>query len=254
MSKRSSVLLLFVVGCSSNPVAYQSGSPWPQFPRRRRARRPQQRRADAHRRQVLVLPHRQGHLQLARGRQRRHHLRRLRRSHLLRARSRRQRQVEAAHRRDHRLRRAARRSRPRLLRLRRRHPARARRQDGQPRSGRRPPTIPASTGAFINWFEGNVAIGPAGTLYAPNDNRFVYARRSQRRQHRRAAAPRPIRPGRSPAFDAAGDLYIGNNNLVRSSRARTLFAFDRERRRRLGSSRRPRQRRREPAHHAATAT
>ncbi len=35
-----------------------------------------------------------------------------------------------------------------------------------------PPTI---NSAFINWFEGNVAIGPSGTLYVPNDNFFVYA-------------------------------------------------------------------------------
>jgi outer membrane protein assembly factor BamB len=29
--------------------------------------------------------------------------------------------------------------------------------------------------AFINWFEGNVAIGKRGDLYAPNDNFAVYA-------------------------------------------------------------------------------
>ena len=33
----------------------------------------------------------------------------------------------------------------------------------------------SETGAFINWFEGNVAIGPDGTLYAPNDNFCTYA-------------------------------------------------------------------------------
>ena len=34
---------------------------------------------------------------------------------------------------------------------------------------------PAVNGAFINWFEGNVAIGADGTLYVPNDNFFTYA-------------------------------------------------------------------------------
>jgi outer membrane protein assembly factor BamB len=33
----------------------------------------------------------------------------------------------------------------------------------------------SETGAFINWFEGNVAIGADGTLYAPNDNFCTYA-------------------------------------------------------------------------------
>ncbi len=34
---------------------------------------------------------------------------------------------------------------------------------------------PPSDGAFINWFEGNVAMGADGTLYVPNDNFFTYA-------------------------------------------------------------------------------
>ena len=34
---------------------------------------------------------------------------------------------------------------------------------------------PSVSGAFINWFEGNVALGADGTLYAPNDNFFTYA-------------------------------------------------------------------------------
>jgi len=34
---------------------------------------------------------------------------------------------------------------------------------------------PAMNEAFINWFEGNVAMGPSGTLYVPNDNFFFYA-------------------------------------------------------------------------------
>ena len=34
---------------------------------------------------------------------------------------------------------------------------------------------PAANGAFITWFEGNVAMAPDGTLYAPNDNYCTYA-------------------------------------------------------------------------------
>lgn len=36
-------------------------------------------------------------------------------------------------------------------------------------------TPPTKTGAFINWFEGNVAIAADGTLYVPNDDYRVYA-------------------------------------------------------------------------------
>ena len=38
---------------------------------------------------------------------------------------------------------------------------------------------PAVNDAFINWFEGNVAMGVDGTLYVPNDNFFTYAHRSR---------------------------------------------------------------------------
>jgi len=34
---------------------------------------------------------------------------------------------------------------------------------------------PSDTGALINWFEGNVAMGLDGTLFVPNDNRCTYA-------------------------------------------------------------------------------
>ena len=34
---------------------------------------------------------------------------------------------------------------------------------------------PSATGAFINWFEGNVAMGADGTLYVPNDDFLTYA-------------------------------------------------------------------------------
>lgn len=72
--------------------------------------------------------------------------------------------------------------------------------------------LPASaTGAFINWFEGNVAIGPAGTLYAPNDGFRTYA---IDRVTGRAlwALPTHDQTWSLPAVDAAtGKLYIGNN-------------------------------------------
>jgi len=38
---------------------------------------------------------------------------------------------------------------------------------------------PGVNSAFINWFEGNVAVGADGTLYAPNDNFCTYALRRE---------------------------------------------------------------------------
>lgn len=73
---------------------------------------------------------------------------------------------------------------------------------------------PAKTGGFINWFEGNVAIGPDGTLYVPNDNFYVYA------LDRSTGTPRwhykmPDQTWSLPAVDAtSGTLFIGNNNLL----------------------------------------
>jgi outer membrane protein assembly factor BamB len=73
---------------------------------------------------------------------------------------------------------------------------------------------PATTGAFINWFEGNVAIGPDGTLYVPNDNYRVYA------LDRDAGTvdwyyTMPDQTWSLPAVDPASTtLYVGNNNLL----------------------------------------
>lgn len=73
---------------------------------------------------------------------------------------------------------------------------------------------PKTNQAFINWFEGNVAIGPDGTLYVPNDNFFVYA------IDRDTGAVRwrfkmPDQTWSLPAVDAAtGALFVGNNNLL----------------------------------------
>jgi outer membrane protein assembly factor BamB len=73
---------------------------------------------------------------------------------------------------------------------------------------------PTTNGAFINWFEGNVSMGPTGTLYVPNDNFFVYA------VDRAAGAfawrfRMPDQTWSLPAVDAAsGALFVGNNNLL----------------------------------------
>ncbi len=74
--------------------------------------------------------------------------------------------------------------------------------------------VPSTTGGFINWFEGNVAIGPDGTLYVPNDNFYVYA-------IDRAKASvlwkykMPDQTWSLPGFDVAADtLFVGNNNLL----------------------------------------
>jgi outer membrane protein assembly factor BamB len=77
-----------------------------------------------------------------------------------------------------------------------------------------PADSPAATGAFINWFEGNVALGADGTLYVPNDDFRVYA------VDRDAgsvewAYTMPDQTWSLPAVDtAAGGLYVGNNNLL----------------------------------------
>jgi len=73
---------------------------------------------------------------------------------------------------------------------------------------------PQSTGGFINWFEGNVALSADGTLYVPNDNFLVYA------VDRDAGSvdwtyKMPDQTWSLPAVDTqAGSLYIGNNNLL----------------------------------------
>jgi outer membrane protein assembly factor BamB len=73
---------------------------------------------------------------------------------------------------------------------------------------------PSTNDAFINWFEGNVAIGPSGTLYVPNDDFFVYGVD----RDTGAATLRykmPDQTWSSPAIDArTGTFFIGNNNLL----------------------------------------
>ena len=73
---------------------------------------------------------------------------------------------------------------------------------------------PSVNAAFINWFEGNVAIGRDGALYVPNDNFFTYAlaREDATVRWRFTTVDQTWS---LPAVDAAGGrLFIGNNNLL----------------------------------------
>ncbi|MFI5300665.1 MAG: PQQ-binding-like beta-propeller repeat protein [Polyangiales bacterium] len=73
---------------------------------------------------------------------------------------------------------------------------------------------PSVRSAFINWFEGNVAIGPSGNLYVPNDNWFIYS------INREVGSvvwkfPMPDQTWSLPAIDPATEtLYLGNNNTT----------------------------------------
>ncbi len=70
---------------------------------------------------------------------------------------------------------------------------------------------PSTTGAFINWFEGNVAMDAGGTLYAPNDNRLTYAI-DRDTGAKKWAFPTSDQTWSSPAFDAAnGRMDFGSN-------------------------------------------
>jgi len=73
---------------------------------------------------------------------------------------------------------------------------------------------PAATGAFIDWFEANVAMGPDRTLYVPNDNSLTYAidpeTRAVRWRFQTADQTWSL-----PAVDPErGLLFMGNNNLL----------------------------------------
>jgi outer membrane protein assembly factor BamB len=78
-------------------------------------------------------------------------------------------------------------------------------------------------GGFINWFEGNVALAPNGSLYVPNDNHFVYAVDRDTGNFTQKLTL-PDQTWSSPAFDGASHLFIGNNNVV-SFEGSNLFAF-----------------------------
>ena len=75
---------------------------------------------------------------------------------------------------------------------------------------------PETTGGYIKWFEGNIAMGPDGTLYAPNDNRHVYG---LDRAAGTLAAGWPWTMNDQtwslPAIDPQnGNLYMGNNYIA----------------------------------------
>jgi len=73
---------------------------------------------------------------------------------------------------------------------------------------------PSVNSAFLRWFEGNVAMGPDGTLYAPNDNFFVYAIDRDSGEVRWRFRT-PDQTWSLPAVDAdSGRLFVGNNALV----------------------------------------
>ena len=67
--------------------------------------------------------------------------------------------------------------------------------------------------SLINWFEGNVAIGPDGTLYAGNDNFHIYGLGRDGKMVWRTDMP--DQTWSSPAVDPrSGRLYIGNNAML----------------------------------------
>jgi outer membrane protein assembly factor BamB len=80
---------------------------------------------------------------------------------------------------------------------------------------------PSTRNAYINWFEGNVAISPSGELVAPNDGFQIY--RIDRATG--AVASRIVMRDQtwsSPAFSwATGTMVIGNNDLLGSN----LFGY-----------------------------
>jgi outer membrane protein assembly factor BamB len=72
---------------------------------------------------------------------------------------------------------------------------------------------PPGPSSLINWFEGNVAIGPDGTLYAGNDNFHIYGLDRDGTQVWRTDMP--DQTWSSPAIDpATGRLAVGNNAMV----------------------------------------
>jgi outer membrane protein assembly factor BamB len=87
-----------------------------------------------------------------------------------------------------------------------------------------PADAPSVNSAFINWFEGNVALSPSGELFAGNDNFFVYGfdRATGAIKDR---IKMPDQTWSLPAFDASGRFFVGNNNVVQFLGS-NLFAFD----------------------------
>ena len=84
---------------------------------------------------------------------------------------------------------------------------------------------PSKNNAFINWFEGNVAMATDGTLYVPNDNFFLYAI-DRATGHVSWRFTMPDQTWSLPAIDTkSGMLYVGNNNLL-PALGKNTFAID----------------------------
>ncbi|MGZ3474050.1 MAG: outer membrane protein assembly factor BamB family protein [Polyangiales bacterium] len=84
---------------------------------------------------------------------------------------------------------------------------------------------PATNKAFINWFEGNVAIDRKGNLRVPNDNFFLYT--IERNTGEITGRQRmPDQTWSLPAIDGAtGRVVVGNNNLL-PALGRNTFAWE----------------------------
>lgn len=83
---------------------------------------------------------------------------------------------------------------------------------------------PSVNGAFIRWFEGNVAMGEGGVLYAPNDNFCTYAIDRQTGE-KRWCWKTSDQTWSLPAFNpVTRRLFIGNNFLL----GQNVFAVDPE--------------------------
>ena len=84
---------------------------------------------------------------------------------------------------------------------------------------------PSVNNALINWFEGNVAMGPDGTLYVPNDNFSVYALDRDSAEVKWKMKMND-QTWSLPAVDpTTGHVYIGNNNMLKALGPNT-FAYD----------------------------
>jgi len=73
---------------------------------------------------------------------------------------------------------------------------------------------PVQTKAYIRWFEGNVAVGKDGTLYAPNDNFRLYALDADKGEST-WTFPLNDQSWSSPAVDPdSGHLFFGSNYIA----------------------------------------
>lgn len=70
---------------------------------------------------------------------------------------------------------------------------------------------PATNSAFINWFEGNVAIGTDGTLYVPNDNFCTYGVRRDSGELMWCSKSRDQTWSLPAVNPRSGRLFVGNN-------------------------------------------